>query len=118
MWTATIDGKEYVKGILTVQVMYKNGDDGVGESYVISSVDSLNERIKNKLKQLEDLSVVHNSIQLGEFIPPADPVPTAYELALKEVNRVKNLVSLNILKETDQEFLDAVSALKSEYAKM
>lgn len=118
MWTATIDGKEYAKGILTVRVMYKNGDDGFGEAYTVSSIDSLNQSIKNKLRQLENTALVYDSIQPGEFVPPADPTQSPYELAQQEVYRLKNLISLGILKETDQEFVDAVANLKAEYAKL
>jgi hypothetical protein len=118
MWTASIDAKEYSKGILTVRVMYKNGEDGIGEAYQVSSLDSLNQSIKNKLKQLEDISVVHDSVKLGAFVAPADPVTTAYELALQEVSRVKNLVSVGILKDTDAEYVSAITALKVEYAKI
>jgi len=117
MWTATIHKTDFNNGSFRAYVKYSDGTNSFDETVGLSTQDNLNKAIRNRIQGLEEVSTFVSTVPMGPFAPSQE-VATPYELALKEVSRVKNLVSLGILKETDQEFVDAVSALKAEYAKL
>lgn len=111
MWTATIESKTFSKGILQVGVVYTNGNESFTEPYVISSEEEINGRITNRLSTLEKLEGV--SISLGAFTPQlvtSDENPKQEKL--NELRKIKELVSLGVLKDTDQQVLDAIEAVK------
>lgn len=119
MWIATIHSKDFNNGTFRAFVKYSDGTNGFDDVITLSNQENLDATIRNRIKQLETTATFADSVPTGEFTPAPEPVKqqTQYELAIQEVNRVKNLVELGILKETDQEFVDAVTALKAEYAK-
>lgn len=121
MWASTIDRKDFSNGQFRVFVKYTDGaGSSFEEAYNLSNAENLNNTIRSRIDQLQAVEAFADTVTLGAYTPTPKPVIAAsdYEIALAEVSRVKNLVSLGILKETDQEFVDAVAALKAEYSKL
>lgn len=120
MWTATIDRTDFSNGQFRVFVKYSDGINSFEESYNLSTRQALNSQIKNRLEQLTSVQALASSIEVGSFTPEEEVVvgPTPYELAVGEVARLKGLISLGIMKETDPEFVNAVTELKVAYGNL
>lgn len=70
MYIATIKNKTFVNGKLTVEVNYNNGKETVSDTYDSNQTQDeswLSDRIKRKLNDLNSLSVINDSIIIGEF---------------------------------------------------
>lgn len=119
MWTSTIKGKDFVNGQFRVSVEYTDGTNTFSEVHNLSNQENLDRTIRSRIAQLEATATFSTTVSTGPYTPSEEvkATPTAYDLAIQEVSRVKNLVELGILKETDKEFIDAITALKAEYAK-
>jgi len=72
MWTSSITERSYFHGELKVTVLYTDGTQTFPETYLISSSEDLEVKIKAKLTQLEKLEVLATEILVGEYTPQAD----------------------------------------------
>ena len=121
-WTATISQKVYNSGTIRVDVLYSKGEDTFSVVYPnIKSFTELQSRVQSKLKELENLDV--EVTKIPESGPLELPVvvevpPTEKEMALNTLYELKEKVSLGIIKESDQEFIDAVAAYKATESKL
>ena len=120
MWTAKIEQKDFSNGQFRVFVSYTDGTNKFEENYSLSTQENLHKTVRSRLQQLESVAVFASTVPIGVFNPSAEEVKplSSYDLALQEVARVKGLVNIGILKETDTVFVNAVTALKLEYAKL
>jgi hypothetical protein len=115
MFTATKQSISFQQGVFQVVVEYQNGSDVFVKAYNINSEDDLNNRIENELNTLNRLLELTETLSLGAWSKPVKvtpPPPTALELAKQKLYDLKEKVNLGVLKETDQEFVDAVAAYK------
>jgi hypothetical protein len=114
MFTAKTTKKDFRDGVFQVTVEYKNGADTFTEAYNISSADDLDNRIGNRLDTLNRLLELEDELSIGAWVKPQKPThePTPLELAEQKIWELKRKIELGVLKETDQEFVDAVSAYK------
>lgn len=114
MWISKIVDKNLSLGELRVNVSYSNGTDDFNEVYSIRNEQDLNARIKNKLSELEDKEIIFSNIQTGVYTPVDNQVVVnPLEQKMTELRKLKEQVSLGLMKETDKEYLDAISAVKA-----
>lgn len=115
MFTATITNKDFRGGVFQVTVQYLNGTDTFTEAYNILSEEDLDNRIGNKIDTLNRLLELETTLTIGEWTKketPAPVGPTALEVARTKIYELKEKINLGVMKETDQEFIDAVAAYK------
>lgn len=70
MYIATINNKTFKSGKLTIEVTYSNGNENITEPHEVTQsqdVNWLNDIINRKLKDLNSLSDINDSIIIGEF---------------------------------------------------
>jgi predicted transcriptional regulator len=118
MWTANIYKKDFSNGAYRVHVAYTDGTNKSDEVYSLANLLTLEGTVRNRLAQLNALATLITTIPTGPYTPPSSTPPTAYELAKTEVVRVQELVDLGVLTEQDQEYINAINALKTEYSKL
>ncbi len=132
-WTAQIIKKENAEGRLRVFVDYTNSDGGyifkVPYDYYDSfSADDLNDKIKRRILQLNNLSEKEVDVPLSttvssEYVAPS-PTTKQTEVATWSVlyvklRRIKQLVDLGVIKSDDALYTnalqDVISGFKEEY---
>ena len=70
MYIANINSKTFKNGKLTVEVTYSNGNENITESHEVTQsqdINWLNDIINRKLKDLNSLSDINDSIVIGQF---------------------------------------------------
>lgn len=88
--------------------------DTFAERYTVSSLEDLQSLVKSKIAQLAQLDIQDALIPSnGTLVLPPDKTPTAFRVAEQKLYELKGLVELGVIKETDQEFIDAVTAYKT-----
>lgn len=120
MYTANITNKNLSAGNLQIEVTFTDGADTFVEAFNVTTEDDLNEKIAKRIDTLNGLVELNTKIAVGAWVKPTIPAPatpTDVEIAEKELRELKELISLGVMKETDQEFIDAVAAYKSAVAK-
>lgn len=121
MYTAKIVDKKIENGSLLVNVNYTNGVTNFNVIYPVRSEKDLDNLIRSKLEELEALITLEATLTLGVYTPtaketPIKTEPTPLELATETLYKLKEKINLGVLKETDQEFIDAVTAYKTAEA--
>lgn len=115
MFTATTTKKDFRGGIFQVTVNFIDGNETITEAFNVISENDLNNRIENRLNTLNELQTLATDLVLGTWAKkPVEPTkePTALELAEQKLYELKRKVDLGVLKEPEQEFVDAVTAYK------
>jgi hypothetical protein len=116
MFTANITNKNFKSGVLQITVDFSNGSEIIKEAFNIVSEDDLNQRIEARLKQLNNLATLASTLTTGAWVAPTKPeplAPTQLQLAEQTLRELKDKINLGVLKETDQEWTDAVTAYKT-----
>ncbi len=115
MWTASLTGKVFTGGSLTVTVAFTNGKDSFNQDFDLSggSLNTLAQRVSGRIDQLNISDTLMQSIDIGPV--PAYVPPTRDELAYarSQLAQVKQDVDLGIIKETDAIYIDALAAAKA-----
>lgn len=126
MYTAKSVAKAVSHGALNVTVEFADGTDTFSETYMANSgVDPywLQNRVNNKLNELNTLSDLAKDLKLGE-IPEGygKPNPTEVDLFVQNLVKLKQLqsaVSLGLLEENDADVVacekDVKDGFKKEY---
>jgi hypothetical protein len=114
MFTATTTKKDFRAGVFQVTVEFTNGEETIVEAFNINSEDDMNNKIGTRLDTLNRLLELKNTLVLGAWTKKEVPVvqATPLELAERTIWELKRKIELGVLKETDQEFIDAVTAYK------
>jgi hypothetical protein len=115
MFTATTTKKDFRAGVFQVTVEFTNGEETIVEAFNINSEEDMNNKIGARLDTLNRLLELENTLVLGAWTKKApDPAPeqTPLQLAEQAIWELKRKIELGVLKETDQEFVDAVTAYK------
>jgi hypothetical protein len=114
--TIEIQSKEQVEDRIRVTVVVKDGEtEKFGRSFTGTTWVNIESQIDQLRKNLEAVAVELENVPVGEFTPPVrvQLEPTALELAEQTLYELKRKIELGVLKETDQEFVDAVAAYKT-----
>lgn len=119
MWSATITRKDFDNGLLRVIVVFSDGVRSCEETYNLRRGPELDSFIKSRLIELNALDTFASSLSIGAYTPQIDVAapPNPLTTALRELREVHELVSIGVLKDTDQEVIDALTAAKIEYNK-
>ena len=115
MWTSKIVGKVFAETSLDVNVNFSNGERDFNLIFRVASTTELESRIRVTLAQLQSLDTFAQTVSLGDFTPPPveEKPKDLKQEALNNVANLKNLISLGLLKEDSQEYVDAVALYKS-----
>jgi hypothetical protein len=124
MYTAKSIGKSVKDGALHITVEYTDdkGKPTFSETYWANSGTDpywLQNRVNNKLHELNTLMVLHDQFVLGD-IPSGYGKPPASEeeLYLPDLNKLKNMkraISTGLLNETDPEYLAQLKKVKDSF---
>lgn len=116
MWTAQIESKTNDRSVLFVGVQYTDGTKKFGESIDMTGgdIDTLNNKIQARLNTLNANDTLVDDITLGAFTPPTIKPVDEKEAALTELRKLQDLVNLGVLKESDQQVLDAIADVKAK----
>lgn len=114
MFTATTTKKDFRQGVFQVTVDFTDGTETITEAFNVTSEDDLNRKIESKLSTLNGLKTLATDLVLGEWEKPTEIIKeqTPLELTTQKLHELKNKINLGVLKETDQEFIDAVTSYK------
>lgn len=119
MFTANITKKDFRLGTLQIVVEFSNGvpQETISQAFNITSQEDLDSKIETKIAELNALAALASAVKTGAWVkvvkPKEEPVLTPLQEAEAELYRLKNLIDLGVVKETDQEFVDAVTAYKT-----
>jgi hypothetical protein len=85
---------------------------------LVTSEEDIDRRIKDEIKSLDNAVALKSRLVVGSYTvveKPVEPVKelTPLELATQNLYQLKEKIHLGVLKETDQEFIDAVTAYKT-----
>lgn len=83
MYQAEIVGKTISKGVLSVDVSFSNVDDTFTESFTTNQYQNgawIGEQIERRLKHLNSLYLVKDSITIGTFQTGEPPIKSGIEL--------------------------------------
>lgn len=118
MFTAETISKDFRGGEFQIVVKYANGADVFTKAHNVSSEDDMNRQIEIQLNKLNNLLDLEAKLTLGVWVKPIAPTVdyTPLQVAEAKLFELKRLVDLGVMKETDQEFVDAVSAYKTASA--
>lgn len=117
MFTYTLSGKAIENGQNRITVDYSNGIVKCTETFFFVSKEDLDNRITNKIKQLENVVALDASLVTTGYVKAekiVEPVAetTPLQLAEQKLYELKRKIDLGVLEETDQEFVDAVTTYK------
>lgn len=117
-FTYILSGKTIENGKNRITVDYDNGTVKCSETFFFSSKKELDDRITNKIAELENVVALDASIVTAGYVKSEkqeDPVIplTPLQIAEAELYRLKNLIELGVMKESDPEFVAAVTAYKT-----
>lgn len=115
MFTATTTKKDFRGGIFQVTTDFTDGTEVITEAFNVTSENDLNNKIESRLNTLNQLKVLAADLVLGDWTKkPTEPViePTPLELAERRLWELKRKIDLGVMKETDPEFTDAITAYK------
>ena len=115
MWTANIQKKDFSNGTLRVIVRYENDTDSFEETYYLKAANEIENNIRSRLSQLASFETV--SIPLGPYVPQPVAVSqnTPLQIALSNLNRLKTLVDVGVIKDTDTVYQAALLTAKEQY---
>ncbi len=118
MFTYNLTDTVVENGQVRVTFEITNGTITVSRTWYVTDEDDINRRLKNEIALLDKAvalasRLVKNNYTIVEKEP--DPVVplTAVQVAEAKLYELKRLIELGVMKETDQEFVDAVSAYKT-----
>lgn len=111
MWTATIQEKNFKQGTAFINVGFSNGTESFSEVFEMRRGADLNGNITSRLAQLEDTQTFVDTLNLGAYTVPA--IAKAEELPLQKLQRLQQLVTLGVIKDTDDEVIQAIVAVKN-----
>jgi len=126
-YTAEITNKDLSEGLLVIQVRYVSEDNTsiVQDSYSTRSVQDANwlqDNIDRKLRELEELDLFVDTIELGVIIPGVKPdtVPnTAKEVYKQDLERFNKLVQIlrqGFVESDNAEFVALQAKLKQDFS--
>lgn len=125
MYSANIKSKKMTEGNVCVVVEYVSTDDSFTETYDMGTSFNLDQRIKARLTELDELSDNLDKLKLGIWVEKkADPVPPTpeqvkqmeYSDKLSELSAMKNDLNLGIISQAEYDTL--LSELKALKAKL
>lgn len=113
MWTSKIVGKRLESGALYVDIHFVNGEASIARTIDLTggSLDVLSQKVQDQLNTLNTTDTLATNIVIGDFtpdVPDADPKG----IALANLRQTKELVSLGVIKDTDPQVADALTAFK------
>jgi len=117
-WTAIVKSVEKQPSVIFVTVEYTDGDRRIEETYKLYAPpdgDWLKRTTTQRIAQLEGLA--ETTIPLGavdKWQDPTDPQHQAFVAALRKLERIKLLIDMKILQETDQRVIDFISGLRDK----
>lgn len=112
MWNSEIRGKNIEQGILSVNVLFKDGAESFNEIFSMRNGADLNGNIKSRLDQLNTLQDFHDAIELGPYTP-TDPIPDEDpRIKIGKLRELKEYVDLGLIKDTDPELQAALTDAK------
>lgn len=121
MWQAKIADKKLSQGTLNVLIAYLNGTDDFTEWVGISTAETLDVLIANRLKALEGLSALSQSLAQGTYSPTVQPtvqpVVVTTVSAVNKFSRIKYLADLGLIDVNDSRYTQAFSDAKAEVGK-
>lgn len=122
MFTYTLSDKAIENGQLRVTVDYTNGQVKFSETFLVTAKDELDNRIDTTLKRLQKVVDLEKTVAVGGYIkaekpPVEEKQPTAFETAEAKLYEYKHLIDLGVMKETDAEYLAAITVYKTELNK-
>lgn len=116
MFTYTLSGKTIENGKNRITVAYSNGTVKCDETFFFNSKEELDQRITDKLADLDKVVALDASINVVGYVKTDKPVivteVTALDIAEAKLYEMKKRIELGVLKETEQEFIDAVAEYK------
>ena len=126
-YTAEITNKDLNEGLLVIQVRYVSEDNTsiVQDSYSTRSVQDANwlqDNIDRKLRELEELDLFVETIELGVIVPGVKPdtVPnTAKEVYKQDLERFNKLVQIlrqGFVESDNAEFVALQTKLKQDFS--
>lgn len=116
MFTYTLSGKAIENGKNRITVDYSNGTVKSNETFFFSSKEELDNHITAEIARLEKVVLLDAAIVTTGYVktePKAVAPLTALEIAEAELYRLKNLITIGVMKEADPEFEAAVIAYKT-----
>lgn len=123
MYTATIDSKDFTKGVFQIVVIYTNGTDKFTETYQLRGISDAQNAIINRLSQLNSVDL--SQIKLGTFTPPVSSIPlppnqaqldqATFLVDLGQFKQMQTAISLGLKTINDKDFTDLQTKLKSEF---
>lgn len=117
MFTYNLTDSTIENGQCRVTFEFTNGTVKVSRTWFVTSEDDINRRIKDEINSLDNTVALKSRLVNGAYTvveKPEEPIKelTPLELATQNLYQLKEKISLGVLKETDQEFVDAVTAYK------
>lgn len=115
-----IQTKNQIEDRINVTVAVVDGETELfGRAFQGRDWKSIESQIDQLEKNLSAVAVELDKVPLGEFVPPIkeEKELTPLELATQRLYELKEKISLGVMKESDQEFMDAVEAYKALISK-
>jgi hypothetical protein len=122
MFTYNLTDKTIENGRLRVTIEYTNGTVNVSETFSVVTQEELDNKITRKLAELEGVVELSKKVIIGNYTKTEKLVeepkePTELERAEQAIWELKRKIDLGVMKESDQEFIDAVTAYKTLMSK-
>lgn len=117
MFTYTLSGKVIENGQNRITVDYTNETLKFSETFFFASKEELDSRITNTIARLKKVIALNSEIVIANYVKAEKPTEvvkeaTPLELAEQVIWELKRKIELGVMKETDQEFVDAIEAYK------
>lgn len=122
MFTYNLTDHAIENGMTRVTFEFTNGTVKVSRTWNnVTDEADIDRRIENEIAALEksvalNARLVKNAYVKTEKPPVVVPKKTPLELAEEKLYELKQKIGLGVLKETDQEWVDAVTAYKTAEA--
>lgn len=116
MFTYTLSNKAIENGQNRITVDYTNGTVKCTETFFFSSKEDLDNRITKKIASLNKVVELDTAIVTAGYVktePTPTPAPTPVQIAEQKLYDLKRLIELGVMKETDIEYVTAVTAYKT-----
>lgn len=115
MFTYNLTDKAIENGQARVTFQFTDGTVTVSRTWIVTDEADIDRRIENEIASLDKAVALNGRLVKNNYVKaaPAVKVETPLELAEKNLYRLKNLINIGVMKETDQEFVDAVAAYKT-----
>jgi hypothetical protein len=115
MFTYNLTDKAIENGQARVTFEFTDGTVKVSRTWIVTDEADIDRRIESEIASLDKAVALNGRLVKNAYVKAAQSVKveTALETAEKNLYRLKNLISLGVIKETDQEFIDAVVAYKT-----